>query len=173
MLPPAPPLFSMTTDTPYFAWKCCANIRATRSAEPPALNGTTSEMDLCGQAPWAPDRPGPRHVAAALTRKSRRRIMSLSPPVLESMCPLGTDGTGASRSVPFRTATATPGVRAPAGMPETAVEADGVAEPSPRAPADEEAPPRFWATVVSGRGGKARPFRHVCHVRDGGPPGSW
>ena len=44
---------------------------------------------------------------------------------------------------------------------------------SPRAPADEEAPPRFWATVVSGRGGKARPFRHVCHVRDGGPPGSW
>ena len=130
-------------------------------------------MDLCGQAPWAPDRPGPRHVAAALTRKSRRRIMSLSPPVLESMCPLGADGTGASRSVPFRTATATPGVRAPAGMPETAVEADGVAEPSPRAPADEEAPPRFWATVVSGRGGKARPFRHVCHVRDGGPPGSW
>ena len=99
--------------------------------------------------------------------------MSLSPPVLESMCPLGADGTGASRSVPFRTATATPGVRAPAGMPETAVEADGVAEPSPRAPADEEAPPRFWATVVSGRGGKARPFRHVCHVRDGGPPGTW
>jgi hypothetical protein len=27
---------------------------------------------------------------------------------LESMCPLGADGTAASRSVPFRTATATP-----------------------------------------------------------------
>lgn len=44
---------------------------------------------------------------------------------------------------------------------------------SPRAPADEEAISRCRATVVSGRGRKARPFRHVCHVRDGGPPGSW
>ena len=44
---------------------------------------------------------------------------------------------------------------------------------SPRAPADEEAISRCRATVVSGRGRKATLFRHVCHVRDGGPPGSW
>ena len=44
------------------------------------------------------------------------------------MCPLGAESTGASRSVPFRAATATPSVSAPAGMPETAGGADGVAE---------------------------------------------
>jgi len=39
---------------------------------------------------------------------------------------------------------------------------------SPRAPADQEGPTRCRATVLSGRGRKARPFRHVCHARDGG-----
>jgi hypothetical protein len=116
------------------------------------------------------------------------------------MCPLGADGTGASRSVPFRTATATPSVSVPAGMPEPWVEADGRHEPSGAVSYERRihvrptsrgtvgsidrrelaaraggsgTTPRCPATVVSGRGGKARPFRHVCHAEGGGPPGSW
>ena len=102
--------------------------------------------------------------------------MSLSPPVLESMCPLGADGTGASRSVPFRTATATPGVSAPAGMPETAVEADGVADRGALDRARRRMRRRLPGAgppSLAAEERKARPFRHVCHVRDGGPPGSW
>src|SRR3982751_5171642 len=53
MLPPAPDLFSTTTGTPSFTCRCCCRIRASRSAEPPAANGTTMVTCRAGQASWA------------------------------------------------------------------------------------------------------------------------
>src|SRR5205809_836363 len=48
MLPPAPDLFSTTTGTPSLACSCCWRIRPSRSAEPPAANGTTIVTCRCG-----------------------------------------------------------------------------------------------------------------------------
>src|ERR1700683_4752940 len=50
MLPPAPERFSTTTGDPKSACICCCRIRASRSAEPPAWNGTTIVTGRCGQA---------------------------------------------------------------------------------------------------------------------------
>src|SRR5262249_9840675 len=50
MLPPAPARFSTTNGTPYFACICCCRMRASRSAEPPAANGTTIVTCRCGQS---------------------------------------------------------------------------------------------------------------------------
>src|SRR5262249_12599416 len=49
MLPPAPDLLSTTNGVPNFACKCCCRMRASRSAEPPAANGTTMVTGRCGQ----------------------------------------------------------------------------------------------------------------------------
>src|SRR5215831_2529940 len=50
MLPPAPDLFSTTNGTPNFACRCCCRMRASKSADPPAANGTTMVTGRCGQA---------------------------------------------------------------------------------------------------------------------------
>src|SRR5262249_24778562 len=48
MLPPAPDLFSTTNGTPNFACRCCCRMRASKSADPPAANGTTMVTGRCG-----------------------------------------------------------------------------------------------------------------------------
>src|SRR5262245_30343146 len=53
MLPPAPDLFSTTNGTPNFACRCCCRMRASKSADPPAANGTTMVTGRCGQASCA------------------------------------------------------------------------------------------------------------------------
>src|SRR5215813_3230899 len=53
MLPPAPPRFSTTKGVPNLACRFCATIRPTRSAEPPAENGTTTVTCRCGQVSCA------------------------------------------------------------------------------------------------------------------------
>ena len=114
------------------------------------------------------------------------------------MCPLGADGTAASRSVPFGAAAAHASVTHLLACRKPRVEqmgwqslrrrsgSSGVftsdrpvggpsgasTEGSRRAPADQEATPRCRATVFSRRGRKATSFRQLCHVRDVGPPGS-
>src|SRR5882757_4440325 len=50
MLPPAPERFSTTKGTPSCACRCCCTMRASRSAEPPAANGTTIVTGRCGQS---------------------------------------------------------------------------------------------------------------------------
>src|SRR5690349_6967929 len=65
MLPPAPDLFSTTNATPNFACRCCCRMRASKSAEPPAANGTMMVTGRCGQASCA-------CAAAAKTRAAAR-----------------------------------------------------------------------------------------------------
>src|SRR5215470_798691 len=65
MLPPAPDLFSTTNGTPNFACRCCCRMRASKSAEPPAANGTMMVTGRCGQASCA-------CAAAAKTRATAR-----------------------------------------------------------------------------------------------------
>src|SRR5262245_8804047 len=50
MLPPAPPRFSITNGVPNFNWSCCTSMRAIRSVDPPAANGTTTLTCRCGQS---------------------------------------------------------------------------------------------------------------------------
>src|SRR5262249_31764010 len=67
MLPPAPDLFSTTNGTPNFACRCCCRMRASKSADPPAANGTTMMTGRCGQASCAC-----AGAAAAKTRAAAR-----------------------------------------------------------------------------------------------------
>ncbi|GAD22295.1 hypothetical protein AVS7_02055 [Acidovorax sp. MR-S7] len=53
MLPPAPPLFSTTTDWPMFSPSFLAIRRAAASAAPPAAKPTTSVTGLAGGKSWA------------------------------------------------------------------------------------------------------------------------
>ena len=56
MLPPAPPLFSITTDWPQISCRRLPTRRAVMSVEPPGVNGTTMRTGLAGQsAPSARD----------------------------------------------------------------------------------------------------------------------
>src|SRR5436189_5152704 len=50
MLPPAPGRFSTTTGVAKSACMRCCKMRASRSAEPPAANGTTMVIGRCGQS---------------------------------------------------------------------------------------------------------------------------
>src|SRR5215471_10897311 len=50
MLPPAPDLLSTTNGTPSLACMCCCRMRASRSADPPAANGTTMVTWRCGHS---------------------------------------------------------------------------------------------------------------------------
>jgi hypothetical protein len=51
MLPPAPPLLSITTTCPRFAALVLARMRATMSVLPPAGKGTARRIGGDGQAP--------------------------------------------------------------------------------------------------------------------------
>src|SRR5512134_3083531 len=71
MVPPAPAVFSTTTDWPRVFDIPCASPRPTRSVGPPAVNGTTIVMGFEGKA-WAQaDDATAVHSAAA----ARRRII--------------------------------------------------------------------------------------------------
>src|SRR5579872_2438925 len=75
ILPPAPPLFSTTTDWPQTSCKRLLMRRAVISVEPPGANGTTTRTGLTGQsAPEARDErmDGAATVAAAIAKKRRR-----------------------------------------------------------------------------------------------------
>src|SRR5262245_50446164 len=70
MLPPAPDLFSTTNGTPNFACRCCCRMRASKSADPPAANGTTMVTGRCGQASCAC--AGAASATTAATARTRR-----------------------------------------------------------------------------------------------------
>src|SRR5262245_40577039 len=70
MLPPAPDLFSTTNGTPNFVCRCCCRMRASKSAEPPAANGTTMVTGRCGQASCAC--AGAASTTTAATARTRR-----------------------------------------------------------------------------------------------------
>src|SRR5438093_12274296 len=53
MLPPAPDLFSTTEGVASFACRCCCRMRASKSADPPAANGTMMVTGRCGHASCA------------------------------------------------------------------------------------------------------------------------
>src|SRR6476469_5444516 len=75
ILPPAPPLFSTTTDWPQTSCRRLLMRRAVISVEPPGANGTTTRTGLTGQsAPEARDdrMDGAATVAAAIATKRRR-----------------------------------------------------------------------------------------------------
>src|SRR5215471_19941008 len=50
MLPPAPGLFSTTTDWPHASVSFCAIRRPAKSSEPPGGNGTIRRTDFAGYA---------------------------------------------------------------------------------------------------------------------------
>src|SRR6516164_4185597 len=70
MLPPAPDLLSTTNGTPNFACRCCCRMRASKSADPPAANGTTMVTGRCGQASCAC--AGAASARTAATARTRR-----------------------------------------------------------------------------------------------------
>src|SRR5262245_39070833 len=70
MLPPAPDLFSTANGTPNFACRCCSRMRASKSADPPAANGTTMVTGRCGQASCAC--AGAASATTAATARTRR-----------------------------------------------------------------------------------------------------
>src|SRR4030081_2532846 len=83
MLPPAPGLFSTTTDWPHTSCRRLETRRAVISVEPPAVNGTTTRTGLAGQ-PAADAREmrtdGAATAAAARPAKRRRFSMDTPPP---------------------------------------------------------------------------------------------
>src|ERR1700751_2692473 len=82
MLPPAPPRFSTTNGTLNLACMCWARRRPSRSAEPPAANGTTMETMRCGQEACADAGVSrARPPAAASPVRNSRRFIIVTPPL--------------------------------------------------------------------------------------------
>src|SRR3982074_3799871 len=90
ILPPAPGLFSTTTDWPQTSCRRLLTRRAVISVEPPGANGTTTRTGLAGQSA-----PRAREVTidgAATTeegrpRQRRRFSMGSSPPDVTARLP--------------------------------------------------------------------------------------
>src|SRR5262245_55074982 len=85
ILPPAPGLFSITTDWPHTSCRRLPTSRAVVSVEPPGVNGTTMRTVFEGQLMPAPRARGERsggaaRLAAASATKRRRLSMDSSPP---------------------------------------------------------------------------------------------
>jgi hypothetical protein len=78
MLPPAPGLFSTTTDWPQTSCKRLETRRAVISVEPPGVNGTTTRTGLTGQSA-ACARKGRMDGAASTdaARPTKRRRFSI------------------------------------------------------------------------------------------------
>src|SRR5436190_16955623 len=74
MLPPAPGLFSTTTDWFQVSESFCASWRATTSVVPPAANGTTILTGFEGHA-CATARAGTRARTAAAARRFHRCML--------------------------------------------------------------------------------------------------
>src|SRR5215216_3414396 len=82
MLPPAPARFSTTKAVPNFACMCWARMRAIKSVEPPAANGTTTLTCRCGQPSCACAGGVPARPAASTAAKTMRIPTSLAPTVV-------------------------------------------------------------------------------------------
>src|SRR4029077_14755806 len=81
MLPPAPGLFSTTTDCPHTSCRRLETRRAVISVEPPGVNGTTTRTDLAGQsAPKAREVRSDGAAKAAAARPANRRRFSMGVP---------------------------------------------------------------------------------------------
>src|SRR5437868_11317829 len=79
ILPPAPGLFSTTTDWPHTSCRRLEMSRAVMSVEPPGVNGTTTRTGFTGQStPAALATDGAASMAAVAPRKRRR--FSMDPP---------------------------------------------------------------------------------------------
>src|SRR5215831_1676501 len=75
MLPPAPGLFSTTTDWPQISCKRLPTRRAVMSVDPPGVNGTTMRTGFVGQsAPNARDGNNAGAATAAARPRKRRRL---------------------------------------------------------------------------------------------------
>src|ERR1700731_96854 len=83
MLPPAPGLFSITTDWPQTSCRRLPTRRAVISVEPAGANGTTIRTDFVGQSAAREAREtridGDATVAAATPTKRRRFSMDALP----------------------------------------------------------------------------------------------
>src|SRR6266849_6325089 len=78
MLPPAPGLFSITTDWPQTSCRRLPTRRAVVSVEPPGANGTTTRTDLTGQsAAEAREKRIDGAATAAAVRPTKRRRFSM------------------------------------------------------------------------------------------------
>src|ERR1700709_2059393 len=78
MLPPAPGLFSTTTDWPQSSCKRLETRRAVMSVEPPGVNGTTTRTGFAGQsAADARDGRIDGAAIAAAARLTKRRRFSM------------------------------------------------------------------------------------------------
>src|SRR5271154_5578322 len=78
MLPPAPGLFSTTTDWPQTSCRRLLTRRAVISVEPPGVNGTTTRTGLAGQSAARAGHErigGAAKADAARPTKSRRLSM--------------------------------------------------------------------------------------------------
>src|SRR5258705_10676466 len=78
MLPPAPGLFSTTTDWPQTSCRRLPTRRAVVSVEPPGANGPTTRTDLTGQsAAEAREKTTDGATMAAAPTPTRRRRVSM------------------------------------------------------------------------------------------------
>src|SRR5712692_1933151 len=78
MLPPAPGLFSTTTDWPQTSCRRLETRRAVISVEPPGVNGTTTRTGLTGQsAPCAREDRTDGAAKADAARPMKRRRFSM------------------------------------------------------------------------------------------------
>src|SRR6478672_7377968 len=90
ILPPAPPLFSTTTDWPQTSCRRLLMRRAVISVEPPGVNGTTTRTGLTGQsAPEAREITTDGAATAAVARPTKRRRFSMGtlPPEVTARLP--------------------------------------------------------------------------------------
>src|SRR5450631_4362206 len=88
MLPPAPGLFSTTTDWPQTSCRRLLTRRAVISVEPPGVNGTTTRTGLTGQsAPEARDTRIDGAAAAAAARPTKRRRFNMAHPLQTARLP--------------------------------------------------------------------------------------
>src|SRR5215212_10275047 len=89
MLPPAPGLFSITTDWPQTSCRRLPTRRAVVSVEPPGVNGTTTRTGLAGHsAAAACDARMEGSAIAAAARPTKRRRLSIGALLREGMARL-------------------------------------------------------------------------------------
>src|SRR5262249_37711585 len=86
MLPPAPDLLSTTNGTPSLACMCCCRMRASRSADPPAANGTTMGTWRCRHSCAQAGAPLSAAPAMQAARMARIRNLGIKPIECRGTC---------------------------------------------------------------------------------------
>jgi hypothetical protein len=76
-IPPAPGLFSITTDWPMLSDIFCATMRAVKSATPPAPNGTTILMARLDSGCGYAGRAHTLMASAAIMKERRKGVLSI------------------------------------------------------------------------------------------------